>query len=182
MQRSQLCPASRVNCVTDCGNAVPFSIFCIVCCVCCPAFHQADVTVSELVRVVGKAMLLHLPQLVQQPGFSALWVAVLNSLAAAAAAGPEGLNDASAAALQNLIIMLHEMVSGSGTVGGVGCCLQDVEQRACACSLLTMLPCPHSHLLCHTSSKHGTTGLALVIRAGFVFSGGETSSISTCPP
>lgn len=68
-------------------------------------------TVSELVRVVGKAMLLHLPQLVQQPGFAALWVAVLNSLAAAAAAGPEGLNDASAAALQNLIIMLHEMVS-----------------------------------------------------------------------
>lgn len=67
-------------------------------------------TVSELVRVVGKAMLLHLPQLVQQPGFAALWVAVLNSLAAAAAAGPEGLNDASAAALQNLIIMLHEMV------------------------------------------------------------------------
>jgi hypothetical protein len=72
---------------------------------------QAEVTVSELVRVVGKAMLLHLQQLVQQPGFSALWVAVLNSLAAAAAAGPEGLNDAAAAALQNLIIMLHEMVS-----------------------------------------------------------------------
>jgi hypothetical protein len=70
------------------------------------------VTVSELVRVVGKAMLLHLPQLAHQPGFSALWVAVLSSLAAAAAAGPEGLNDASAAALQNLIIMLHEMVSG----------------------------------------------------------------------
>jgi hypothetical protein len=67
-----------------------------------------------MVRVVGKAMLLHLPQLVQQPGFSALWVAVLNSLAAAAAAGPEGLNDASAAALQNLIIMLHEMVSWGG--------------------------------------------------------------------
>lgn len=76
-----------------------------------PTIAQAEVTVSELVRVVGKAMLLHLPQLVQQPGFSALWVAVLNSLAAAAAAGPEGLNDASAAALQNLIIMLHEMVS-----------------------------------------------------------------------
>lgn len=72
---------------------------------------QAEVTVSELVRVVGKAMLLHLPQLVKQPSFSALWVAVLNCLAAAAAAGPEGLNDAAAAALQNLIIMLHEMVS-----------------------------------------------------------------------
>jgi hypothetical protein len=62
-------------------------------------------------------MLLHLPQLVQQPGFSGLWVAVLNSLAAAAAAGPEGLNDASAAALQNLIIMLHEMVSGTDCCG-----------------------------------------------------------------
>lgn len=75
-------------------------------------------TVAELVRVVGKAMLLHLPQLVQQPGFAGLWVGVLNALAAAAAAGPEGLNDAAAAALQNLIIMLHEMVGG-----WCGCCV-----------------------------------------------------------
>lgn len=131
---------------------------------------------SELVRVVGKAMLLHLPQLVQQPGFSALWVAVLNSLAAAAAAGPEGLNDASAAALQNLIIMLHEMVSGQWDSVGWLLFAGRRAARACACSLLTMLPCPHSHLLCrHTSSKHGTTGVSLVLRAGFVFSleGGE---------
>lgn len=75
---------------------------------------QAEVTVSELVRVVSKAMLLQLPQLVTQPGFSALWLAVLSSLAAAAASGNEALSDAAAAALQNLLIMLHEMVSPLG--------------------------------------------------------------------
>jgi hypothetical protein len=72
---------------------------------------QAEVTVGELVRVVSKAMLLHLPVLVAQPGFAALWVAVLSALAAAAATGNETLSDAAAAALQNLLIMLHEMVS-----------------------------------------------------------------------
>jgi hypothetical protein len=77
-------------------------------CCCC---LQAEVTVGELVRVVSKAMLLHLPVLVAQPGFAALWVAVLSALAAAAATGNETLSDAAAAALQNLLIMLHEMVS-----------------------------------------------------------------------
>jgi hypothetical protein len=72
---------------------------------------QAEVTVGELVRVVSKAMLLHLPVLVAQPGFASLWVAVLSALAAAAATGNETLSDAAAAALQNLLIMLAEMVS-----------------------------------------------------------------------
>jgi hypothetical protein len=72
---------------------------------------QAEVTVAELVRVVSKAMLLHLPVLVAQPGFASLWVAVLNALAAAAATGSETLSEASAAVLQNLLIMLHELVS-----------------------------------------------------------------------
>ena len=74
-------------------------------------FLQAEVTVSELVRVVTKALLLQLPQLVTQPGFPTLWLAVLSSLSAAAASGNEGLSDAAAAALQNLLIMLHDMVS-----------------------------------------------------------------------
>ncbi|KAF6262923.1 hypothetical protein COO60DRAFT_554878 [Scenedesmus sp. NREL 46B-D3] len=70
---------------------------------------QAEVTVAELVRVVSKAMLLHLPVLVAQPGFASLWLAVLSALAAAAAAGSETLSDAAAAALQNLLIMLHDL-------------------------------------------------------------------------
>eukprot|EP00878_Enallax_costatus_P015929 GHUV01016699.1.p1 GENE.GHUV01016699.1~~GHUV01016699.1.p1 ORF type:complete len:757 (+),score=260.66 GHUV01016699.1:586-2856(+) len=70
---------------------------------------QAEVTVSELVRVVSKALLLQLPQLVTQPGFPTLWLAVLSSLSAAAASGNEALSDAAAAALQNLLIMLHDM-------------------------------------------------------------------------
>jgi hypothetical protein len=82
------------------------------------------VTVSELIRVVGKATLLHLPVLAQQPSFPALWGAVLAALGAAAAVGgPEAaLADAAAAALQNLIIMLHEMVRwlAGARGGGVG--------------------------------------------------------------
>ncbi|WIA18254.1 hypothetical protein OEZ85_009722 [Tetradesmus obliquus] len=70
---------------------------------------QAEVTVAELVRVVSKAMLLHLPVLVALPGFASLWLAVLGALAAAAATGSEALSEAAAAALQNLLIMLHEM-------------------------------------------------------------------------
>eukprot|EP00775_Hariotina_reticulata_P002968 gene2968-3253_t len=70
---------------------------------------QAEVTVSELVRIVSKVMLLYLPQLTAQPGFPSLWVAVLSALSAAAATGNEVLNDAAAAALQNLLIMLNEM-------------------------------------------------------------------------
>ncbi|KAF8061912.1 hypothetical protein HT031_004172 [Scenedesmus sp. PABB004] len=70
---------------------------------------QADVTVSELVRVVSKAMLLHLPSLASQPGFAGLWTAVLGALQAAAGGGSEVAGEAAAAALQNLLIMLHDM-------------------------------------------------------------------------
>lgn len=74
---------------------------------------------NELVRVVSKSMLLYLPQLVAQPGFNSLWLAVLSSLGAAAATGSETLSDASGAALQNLLIMLHDMVRDwQGRVGG----------------------------------------------------------------
>jgi hypothetical protein len=91
---------------------------------------QAEVTVGELVRVVSKAMLLHLPVLVAQPGFAALWVAVLSALAAAAATGNETLSDAAAAALQNLLIMLHEMVSLLfSSLDEAGCSLVEHEER-----------------------------------------------------
>jgi hypothetical protein len=69
-----------------------------------------DVTAAELVSVVSEAVLLHLPALLQQPGFPTLWLGLLSSLSAAAGAGNAQLSEASAAALRGLLLRLHEAV------------------------------------------------------------------------
>lgn len=113
---------------------------------------QAEVTVSELIRIVSKAMLLQLPQLVTQPGFPALWLAVLSSLSAAAASGHEGLSDAAAAALQNLLIMLHDMVSAGRQARCKTPCITRYPCIVCCCGKPCNQLSPHKDLeLCCVS-------------------------------
>jgi hypothetical protein len=82
---------------------------------------QVDQTVHELVRVVTKMVLLYLPSLAPSPAWPALWVGVLGALSAAAGSGSEVLAEGVPPALQNLLLMLHDRVSGGrGGWGGGG--------------------------------------------------------------
>jgi hypothetical protein len=72
-----------------------------------PEVHE---TVQELVRVVSKVVLLHLPLLQQMPTFGALWQKVLELLIHATSTHNEALVEAVPEALKNMLLVMHAKV------------------------------------------------------------------------